>query len=259
MQRHVALETQRVAIEGRGEHAERVIAFVCESLACVSATAAAPVIRVVEAEHEDDAILELMRAVTLAVVDTYSEGLAIHAAAIATENGVILFPAASGVGKSTLAVDLCLLGQTFLTDELVFIRQGDGHALARPAHLKAGSSFMRDRHPALRSMSRCSQLGTLIPAKALGAPPDAHLARKIAAVVVPHYDARHARASLTRLDTAESCQALLGALVNARNLPTLGVPEVAALVAAHPVYRLDYCALDDAREELSAFELLRGR
>src|SRR4051812_8811885 len=57
----------------------------------------------------------------------------LHASAIATQAGAIVFPGPSGSGKSTLALALARAGFTLLGDDVVFLRRsGSGGAVVLP-------------------------------------------------------------------------------------------------------------------------------
>ena len=61
----------------------------------------------------------------------------------------------------------------------------------------------------------------------------------IGAIVFPEY-APSATPALTRLDPGRAGYSLLAALLNARNLPALGVPEAGRFGTAAPAYWMRY-------------------
>jgi hypothetical protein len=58
---------------------------------------------------------------------------ALHAAAVVTQQGVCAFSGDSGIGKSTMAASLSLVGNRFLTDDCLIL-EDRGTIVAAPAH-----------------------------------------------------------------------------------------------------------------------------
>jgi hypothetical protein len=258
----IGLHTQQVTVLADSDRAAAVADFVCAALEQRSPRAADESIETPDPEDDCSCAEELMRALALRLVWNYSDGLALHCAVLEHGGQTVLFPATSGGGKSTLAVHLGACGWSFRTDELAFVPLGaaDVHSLARPAHLKPGSMFLVERFPALRDPRYVWAYsgGTLISPAAVGGTGAAQ-AGALSALVFPVY-APDAVTSLERLSSGAAGFLLSAALVNARNLPQLGLAECARLATCTPAFRLTYRDLDAATralEELTAFRAAR--
>jgi hypothetical protein len=59
---------------------------------------------------------------------------ALHASAVLTDSGAILFTGPSGIGKSTVAAELARAGLTILADDCVVVREGVRGFEVRPAY-----------------------------------------------------------------------------------------------------------------------------
>jgi hypothetical protein len=241
-------------VQAGSDRGRRVADFVCASLELRSPREADEVIETPELADDCASAEELMRALAMRLVWNYSDGLALHGAVLERHGGAVLFPATSGGGKSTLAVHLGACGWTFATDELAFVPLGATvvHSLSRPAHLKPGSMFLVERFPALRDPQRVWTYsgGALIAPTALR-PREAAPTHSspLSALVFPAY-APDARTSLERLSSGTASFLLSAALVNARNLPQLGLAECARLATCTPAFRVTYRDLDAATTAL---------
>ena len=169
-------------------------------------------------------------------------GLVFHAAAVGWKDRCILLPGQTGAGKTTLTAWLVNRGFSYLTDELVYIASGSTRvqALTRPLHVKAGGLAVLQPlglggHA---SSVRTSRGAALVP-------PDSIAVEKgpsvppLAAIVFPHYRcAARFRAKL--LSRGQTGLALMACLINARNLPTNGLSQVAGLARLVPGCRVRY-------------------
>ena len=181
-------------------------------------------------------------------------GPAIHAAAIAYNDGCILLPGKSGSGKSTLTAWLASRGCRYLTDELVIISGSDPrvYPFTRPITLKAGSaavisSFLNlDKAPVLAGRS-----GFMLPHRLLNThfSPDHPVPTHI---IFAGYQAG-AAAEMVRLTSAEGCFKLMACYVNARTFKDHGIGNIAALVKNTPVYRLTHGGFDGLPSVLSDY------
>lgn len=171
------------------------------------------------------------------------DGLLFHAAGLAWPKHGLLLPGRSGSGKSTLAAWLVSQGLTYLSDELIFIPLGavEMQGLARPLNLK---------HPALSVLPSGYDMAGH-PLSVLRAPhadliladlfqPDAILAAvPLERIVFPQYRPG-SEFILHPLSKARAGLALMQCLLNARNLPEHGFPEINRLVRQIPAYQLCY-------------------
>lgn len=155
----------------------------------------------------------------------YSSGvLVMHAALVSHGGQGVLFPGSSGKGKSTLAAWLLHCGYDYLTDELVFIPDGDarvGCGLARPVNLKkAAHPLLSDLYQILPNTPGMMTGTTvdLIPPKLFGnGQVLTHVT--ICAVIFPHY-LPGALFELRRISKAQAALDLMQCLINARNQST---------------------------------------
>jgi hypothetical protein len=251
--RTIGLHTQTVAVATSHDRTRAVADFVCGSLESPEAAPSGEPIDTPKLADDATSAEALMRELARRLVWNYSDGLALHAAALELSGRVILFPATSGGGKSTLAVHLAADGWRFLTDELVFVplRTSDVYPLCRPAHLKPGSVFLLERLP--QSQGRDVQTyehGALISPRVFGARATSSAPLPLGAIVFPGYSADAAGTALERLSKGVASYTLTAALVNARNLPQLGVAECARLATCTPAFRLSYRDLEDAEATL---------
>lgn len=188
------------------------------------------------------------------LADRATGGMVIHAAAVAAPAGAVLLPGKSGAGKSTLTAWLLRRGFRYLTDELVYIPAGTRrlHALTRPVHIKHPAlPVVHGFTPALkRHESRLvtSPQATLIPHRLLNRRHVANRAR-LARIVFPEFQ-RGADFELTRLSPAQAGMALMGCLINARNLAGHGFPEASRVARLAPAWRLVYGAVEQLDERL---------
>lgn len=182
-------------------------------------------------------------------------GLLFHAAGLAWQGQGLLLPGGIGAGKTTLAAWLVARGLDYLTDELVFVPHGTDamQAFTRPLNVK------RTARPALRdhfdfeahTAHIASTLHTdlipptlLKPTNALSEPP-------LSMIVFPQYLAGGDFA-WRRLSKAQAGLALMECLVNARNLPEHGFPEIVRLAQRAPAYRVSYAGFDQIGGRIEA-------
>lgn len=175
-----------------------------------------------------------------------SGGLLFHAGALAGGAGGVILPGGIGAGKTTLALWLAVRGLGCCTDEMVFVPDGSADAVCcpRPLNLKAGTlealdgrlAFLADPGFALPNPRGC-----LLARSALGSPGPQRLSWD--RVVFPRFEAG-ADLTLERLSPARAGLELMGALVNARNLPDHGFGQTTRLARRAPAWLLRYGSLD---------------
>ena len=167
----------------------------------------------------------------------------LHAAVLVRNGCGLLLPAVAGSGKTTLTA--WLLGDDFglLSDELAAVGPGDVlDGLTRPLNIKPGSRLLVDGFDWLGdalAQSRLSADVTLVPWQR-------HRADKLraAAIICPCYEA-NAAFSVERLSHGLCAKALMGSLLNARNLPKHGLAFANHFAGARPGYRIRYSNLAD--------------
>lgn len=187
-------------------------------------------------------------------------GLLFHAAGLSCQGRGVLLPGGIGAGKTTLAAWLTAQGLDYLSDEMIFFARGSDRltSFTRPLNLKHSSRpalqpvFDFEAHAErILSHSRAD----LVPAELLnphsqpGQPP-------LDLILFPRYEAG-ATFGLQRLTGAQTGLALMECLVNARNLPEHGFPEVVRLARSAPGYVLRYRCFEEIEDAVG--ELLRIR
>jgi hypothetical protein len=184
----------------------------------------------------------LVERVTYHLADRSRAGLLLHAACMAKNGIALALPGTSGSGKSTLALWLARQGFDYLTDELLFIPTGslDCRGLARPVHLRTAASGLFNgfsEENILPPPGDAPTAGWMVHPKS--AVPEAHLT----AILFPRYE-KNADFTFQRLPGAQAALTLTGSMVNARNLPDNGFPELLRLVRAVPAYSMTYANFD---------------
>jgi hypothetical protein len=192
--------------------------------------------------------VRLLDQVGFHLADRSKGGLLLHAACLSREGKTWLFPGASGSGKSSLALWLCSQGFEYCSDELAFIPLGGQlvKGFFRAIYLKK---------PALSLFADFDQTewfpveagggfegGALIPPDWTGQPaPQTEL--PLERILFPSYQAG-GQFALQPLSKADAALELTRVLVNARNLPNHGFPDVVQLVRSIPAYRFTYGSFD---------------
>lgn len=177
------------------------------------------------------------------LADRSRGGLLFHAGALAWGERGLILPGTMGAGKTTLTAWLLTRGFDYLSDELVFVpdQSEQIEALARPLNLKrparpALAGFVDFDSPSAQILSaHNSDLVlpvVLRPANRLSQP-------ALRQIVFPRYRAG-SELALERLSAAQTGQALMQCLINARNLPGHGFTEIARLARQTPACRLTY-------------------
>jgi hypothetical protein len=188
----------------------------------------------------------LMDEVARALVSD-SRGLVFHAAAVAWRDSVVVLPGRTGAGKSTLAASLVRRGLTFIGDEIASI--DDRHVVQsfpRPFAFKPRGLAVARRWldiDATTSLTLETPVATLVPPGLIGRVAYSP-GLPAAAIVFPEWKAE-ARLEIQPISKAETALRLMACLVNARNLPDHGLPDVVRLARHVPGYRLRYSDADD--------------
>ena len=178
------------------------------------------------------------------LADKSQGGLLFHAAAVRCGEHCILLAGRTGAGKSTLVSWLTTKGLGYLTDELVYIPFGsrDVQPFARPLNIKpSGRSVLEPKildFEAAKPHLLDSPEVTLVPRSVLGQREPIKTSR-LAMIVFPKFTA-DAGFRAEPVSRAQTGIGLIGCLLNARNLPEHGFPEVTKLVRNVPGYRLEY-------------------
>lgn len=175
-------------------------------------------------------------------------GPVFHAAALSDARGGVILCGQSGSGKSTLAAWLLAGGLGYLSDEVIVLdEEGQIGGFARSLVLKRGSAFL---WRLLLGAGRRDGLLTFPDGSAWIEPSllnknGLSLRAVPRLLLFPRY-APDAPFRATQLTPAESLFRLLQTLVNARNLPHLGMEATARLARQVTSYSLEYSDLETA-------------
>lgn len=259
--RSVSFAQSTVAIEHSGAAAEALLHFLFAHIPASAPASPQTLFRLTEAPAdglwqlvEDETLVQeaapagvvaehLLGRTTYQIVYHSQGGLALHAAAVSWQGRGLLLPGTTGTGKSTLTAWLLAHGFQYLTDELTFVphQSAQVQGFSRPLNLK------HTARPALQSLLDFDRQ----PARIVSHPfidliaPEAFSSLPVRTeaplhlVLFPRYQPEHPL-TLTPLSPAQAGLALMQCLVNARNLPGHGFPEIVRLARTLPAYRLDY-------------------
>jgi hypothetical protein len=203
--------------------------------------------------------VQMMERATYHLADRSCAGALFHAAGLALEGKALALPGNSGVGKSSLALHLAGQGLCYLSDELLCLPAGSGDCagLARPLHLKSGARGLFPQLPAgallaVEPAGEAAGGALLAPGQLPGGAARGPAA--LAAFVFPQYQAG-AAFHLRALSKGETAVRLAGVLINARNLPENGFPELLRIARAVPAYEIGYSSFAQIGDTL--LDLLR--
>ncbi|GAB4436998.1 MAG: hypothetical protein Kow0031_18810 [Anaerolineae bacterium] len=193
------------------------------------------------------------------LADRSHGGLLFHAGAVERQGRGLILPGTMGAGKTTLTAWLLTRGFNYLSDEMVFVGQGEERLqpLPRPLNLKRPSRAVLA--PWLDFEARAGQIistdfidllppALLNPATRLSRPP-------LRLIIFPRYQSG-AEFRLEALSKAQAGAALMQCLINARNLPGHGFDEIGRLARLAPAYRLTYAHFEQLGDSLES--LLAG-
>lgn len=186
------------------------------------------------------------------LADWADQGMVFHSAALARGGKGLLLPGYSGAGKSTLTAWLVQRKFNYLTDELVYVPRGSmrAQAFTRPINIKHPAMPVLYRlAPALESQrSRFVEtpVATLVPHRLLNR---RHRRETplITTALFPEYRAGSSF-EMRLLTPAETAMALMGCLINARNLENNGFTEAIRVARGIRAYRMVYGGFEQLDE-----------
>lgn len=196
----------------------------------------------------------LMERVCYHLADRASAGVMLHAACLSLNGKAFVLPGTSGSGKSTLSAWLARQGFTYASDELVHIPHlaETVQGFPRPLHIKstAATLFPDFEDEVLIRMESFGNLPAafLLLPRAIN-PQIVTGMQSLHAFIFPHYEVGAAY-SFQLLSKAETSLRLTGCLINARNLPDHGFPEIVRLSRAVPGYSLTYSSFEQIGDSL---------
>lgn len=152
----------------------------------------------------DPGVASVLASGTLPSVVLGLRGVAsLHASAVATDDGAILFAGHSGMGKSTLAALLCGAGARLLTDDLVCLDTHD-RVLPGATHVRLREAAMPLAHAIPDATSHTTADQRLAVAPAAQSEPS-----PVAAVMIAHPDRTIRSVQASRLPPAAAAAALM--------------------------------------------------
>jgi hypothetical protein len=271
--REVHFANSAVAVEYEGERAATIVEFLFRHIPAAGPAQPHLTYRVLPQVADlvlqrDESILyrglsaaecadRLMGDSTRALADRSTGGLLFHAAGLTWRGRGLLLPGRIASGKTTLSAWLTQQGFDFLSDELIFVPTGATtlHALTRPLNVKSASRsvlrpyFNFDQQAAhLLSTPR----GDLIPIEQLRQENELSVPA-LQTIILPQY-APDAVFELERLSPGRAAFTLIDTVVNARNLPEHGLPELARLARLVPAQRLVYSNFAQLADHLAMFK-----
>ena len=177
--------------------------------------------------------------------------MSIHASVAAHDGGCVLFPAATGSGKSTLTAALLARGYTYVTDDFALIEGDEFTVLPMPGAmmLKSGSwpvlePLLGDLATIETRLRRGQETRYWIPPKAQHATQP----MPVKAIVFPRY----APESETRIDRVSPVEALNGIIKAPSSLtPPISGEEVEKIrdwIVSIPAYALQIADLTEAAD-----------
>ncbi|MGD0918931.1 MAG: hypothetical protein ABSB22_20995 [Thermodesulfobacteriota bacterium] len=181
------------------------------------------------------------------LADRSRSGLLFHSGALFRGEKGLLLPGGIAAGKTTLTFWLARRGFNYLTDEMAFLRDGADtfQAFTRPLNLKAPSrAVLKNDFDFEGNASKI--LSTIVndlisPVLLNCNPPDKEAPLDL--LFFPQYRP-NSDFILQPLSRAQAGLELMKCLVNARNLPDHGFPEITRLARKVPAYRMLYSHFD---------------
>ncbi|MEZ4288866.1 MAG: hypothetical protein R3A47_12180 [Polyangiales bacterium] len=203
---------------------------------------------------EAGALCRLDEILTFVVAGGVHHAIAIHAGAVCDDEGnTIIMVGESGAGKSTLVSLMLARGWRYLTDELVVIEEnGTVHGWPRLIHLKGGAREVIAEQSSVDATHPRWFRGEHVDLVA----PEAVAAKvvregELRAIVFPRFE-RNAPTTTIKLRGIDAATNMTQQLVNARNLPKLGLPSLVALCRKTPAWAFAYSEHEAVDSLLSA-------
>ena len=210
----------------------------------------------------DEALISCAYEIGELATHEFPRMLVAHAAAVCSEQQVILMPAVAGSGKSTLSTALLQQGYHIINDDIVPVNfNGTLTAINSPVKIKSGSwPVLGALYPELMQadvVQRADQLKMrqwLPPEEMRCLPGSTYQAT---AIVVPEYNPDKA-ASITSLNPTQSLQALLQAEPYfPHRLTRPYLKAILNWLEPIPAWRMNYQTIDQAIDMLDSISLIK--
>lgn len=197
----------------------------------------------------------LFDSVIFNLLNKNSRGVAFHAGAVALQEKVILLPGQSGSGKSTMSAWLAAHDFSYLTDELLFMPDGEPDMaipFTRPVCIKSGSAgeikkyIQGDRSGILEDKE-----GIIVAHRSLN--PDFSIITSAPSLILFPVYQFSSPLKIHKITGAQACTLLMECDVNARNLADHGFKQIVRIARSIPAYQVIYGSFDgfgDALAEL---------
>ncbi|MEX0923953.1 MAG: PqqD family peptide modification chaperone [Rhodovibrionaceae bacterium] len=205
----------------------------------------------------EEEILPMVKAALIDRALADCDGLgALHAAALYKDGGSLLFPGASGSGKSCLSAILAAAGHTLLGDDTLVLSRDASTLRPMPFGIcikDTALELLSASHPRLEELPRHArpdgkQVRYLTPPRIAVA--DSGRSFPVSAIVFPKIVPDRP----SRLDRIALDEALQGIVANftplGSRLEAADIDRLIAWVARRPCYRLEISSLDEARQLL---------
>lgn len=174
----------------------------------------------------------------------------LHAGCAASPQGAIVLPGSWGRGKSTLVLELCKRGWSFLSDDIVPFDPATGQAVPFPGTPQV-------RHGSQQILSR-DQLGSLSKsAVAIDAAKVALGPRPVSMIVFPHF-MPEAKTQLEPMSPARTVGELLENCLSFQNNSDATIEALCALVEGLPACRLHFSDAAEAADALVSLNTFGG-
>ncbi len=190
------------------------------------------------------------------LVTNMTQGHCVHAACVAKGNKVIVMPAQSGAGKSSLCCWLVANGFDYVTDELViFAEDGSVSAISRPIQIKPHGVDVVKSLMQLKDNQRIDKqdivgdVASSYSPNLFGSQKSSLKEFELALILFPQFN-KDAKYSLFKTSSAKAAMSLMASHINARSFEAHGFTYMTALARKTDALSLVYGAYSQLNSEL---------
>ncbi|MEM6462753.1 MAG: hypothetical protein AAF724_12630 [Pseudomonadota bacterium] len=195
-------------------------------------------------------VKRLYREVVRFYINAHPELVWLHAGCTAGDNGAVLIPGQWGRGKSTLTVELCKNGMSFLSDDIVPLDPHGHQSIPFP-----NTPQLRDRTDKALLREEVTYLSkSAIP---IGRDRIADGARTVSVLVFPHYR-EGTGAKLRELPPAQAVGQLLENCLSFPLNSDQTIQALCSMVTQKSSYTLDFCDPAEAVAEILALPAMQN-